>query len=83
VGNNLKQGQRSFNLGGVHEQIIAIMQPCVASTPVIEMARVNWDPSLLAHAILAVGPLLEVRIRYQTLVNAQWTLGEVLEDALQ
>jgi hypothetical protein len=59
------------------------MRPCVASTPVIEMARVIWNPSLLAHAILAVGLLLEVRIRYQTLVNTQWILGEVLEDALQ
>jgi hypothetical protein len=67
----------------VREEIIAIMQPCVASTPVIEMARVNWNPSLLAHAILAVDLLLEVRIRYQTLVNTQWTLGEVSEDALQ
>jgi hypothetical protein len=47
------------------------------------MARVIWNPSLLAHAILAVGLLLEVRIRYQTLVNTQWILGEVLEDALQ
>jgi hypothetical protein len=67
----------------VRETIITIMHPLVLSTPAIEISRVNWNPSLLAHAILVVDPAAETRIRYQCLVNDKWTLDEILNDALQ
>jgi hypothetical protein len=67
----------------VREKIIVIMQPLVSPVPKIEISHVNWSPSLLARAILVVEPAAESRMRYQTLVNGQWTLPEILNDALQ
>lgn len=67
----------------VRERIITIMQQRVSSVPVIETSHVNWNPSLLTHANLIVDSVAETRIRYQALVNPQWTLQDVLEDALQ
>jgi hypothetical protein len=65
------------------EKIIVIMQPLVSPVPKTEISHVNRSPSLLARAILVVDPAAESRMRYQTLVNGQWSLPEILDDALQ